>query len=284
MDLNLPEELRLDPELSLSLLTRFIQDEVRGPGFERVVVGLSGGVDSALAAALAVRALGRDRVTGLFMPHRVSSPQSRTDAELVAEELGFKLEVIEITEAVDALARSVGIDPEGGEEKERYGNIMARMRMILLYDHSRKHRELVLGTSNKSEALLGYTTHFGDNASAVNPIGDLYKTQVWQMADFVGLPERIVKKPPSADLWVGQTDEGELGFGYLVADRILWRLVERRLPPEEVVREGFDPELVEEIRRRVRIYHYKRVPPVTPRINERAFGKDFLYLRDWAGW
>lgn len=282
----IPEELRLDPELSHRLLLRFIRDEVRGPGFERVVLGLSGGVDSALSMRLAADALGPDNVTALFLPHEISDPQSREDAELAADHAGVELETVDITEASRELADACGLDTaaESDAEKNRYGNIMARMRMIALYDHSAARGELVLGTSNKSEILLGYTTHYGDNASALNPLADLYKMQVWQIADHLGLPERVIDKAPSADLWQDQTDESELGFGYLEADRIMVRLIEGGQAPEEVAAEGFDEELVEEIRRRIRTFQFKRLPPVSPRINERAFEKDFLYLRDWAGW
>jgi NAD+ synthase len=177
--------------------------------------------------------------------------------------------------------------------ERRRGNVMARMRMILLYDQSAAFDGLVMGTSNKTEALLGYTTIYGDNAAALQPLGDLYKTQVRQLAAAMGVPRSILEKSPSADLWAGQTDEGEIGYTYEELDKLLYLLVDARFTVEEVVAETegltvglsplFDRRMVEDVWRRVRGNQYKRALPVVAKLSERTVGHDFLYLRDWAG-
>jgi NAD+ synthase len=166
--------------------------------------------------------------------------------------------------------------------KVRKGNILARMRMIVLYDQSEDFKGLVVGTSNKTEILLGYSTLYGDSASALNPLGDLYKTQLRQLSRAMGIPAAIVDKPPSADLWVGQTDEGELGFTYQEADRLLYLLVDQRYSPEEVIEAGFDEKLVKLVVGRVQRSQFKRMPPPIAKLSNRTIGYDFLYLRDWG--
>lgn len=269
--------LRINPALVERILLGFIQDEVRKVGFDRVVIGLSGGVDSSLAASLAVRALGPTNVKGLLMPYRTSDPQSRRDAEAVVSLLGIAHDVIDITPQIDAyFTRYQDAD------QTRRGNKMARERMTILYDHSSAWRALVLGTSNKTELLLGYGTIYGDMASAVNPIGDLYKSQVWQLADAVGVPTAIVQKAPSADLWEGQTDEVELGFQYREVDRLLYYLIERRYSVAELEREDFPRPFIDMVVGRVRGSQYKRRLPVIAKLSSRTIDRDFRYPRDWG--
>ena len=267
--------LRIDEALVRRMLVSFLRDETAKAGMGRVVIGLSGGVDSAVVAALAALAFGSDRVTALFTPYRTSAPASRVDARLVAGAYGIALEEIDITPQIDAYMQRV---PEA--DRVRIGNKMARERKSIEYDRSWPDA-LVLGTSNKTELLLGYGTQFGDLASALNPIGDLYKTQVRELATELGVPAQVVAKAPSADLWEGQTDEEELGFGYAEADLILYALVDRRLRPEDLVARGFDGELIARIRERVRKSHFKRVMPLIAKVSLRTIGHDFLYPRDW---
>ncbi len=259
------------------VLTYFIREEVTKAGFQKVVVGISGGVDSALTAFLAVKALGKENVIGLSMPYRTSSRSSIEDARLVAEVLEIEFHEIEITPQIDAYFR---LFPDA--DNVRRGNKMARERMSILYDFAHWKRALVIGTSNKSELLIGYSTRWGDSAHDINPIGDLYKTQVWEMAEFVGVPERIVKKKPSADLWPGQTDEGEIGLSYKMLDQILLGYVDLRLRREELVEIGFDPKVVDRVLTMVRNSQYKRKLPIICKIAQRTVDKDFLYLRDWG--
>jgi len=269
--------LAINPTLVERILLGFIQDEVRKVGFQRVVIGLSGGVDSSLAATLAARALGPINVKGLLMPYRLSDPRSQSDAEAVVRQLGIEHELIDISPQIDAyFARYPDAEPA------RRGNKMARERMTILYDHSWEWQALVLGTSNKTELLLGYGTIYGDMASAVNPIGDLYKTQVWQLADALGVPTAIVQKAPSADLWAGQTDEVELGFQYREVDRLLYYLIERRYSVAELEREGFGRAFIDVVMGKVRESQYKRRLPVIAKLSSRTIDRDFRYPRDWG--
>ena len=253
-------ELNLNLPLVESILLGFIRSEVTRVGFGRLVVGMSGGVDSSLVAALAARSLGPENVVGVSMPYRTSNPSSLGDAELVASTLGVTLRVIEITAQIDAFFERF---PDA--DNQRRGNKMARERMTILYDQSLAENALVLGTSNKTELLLGYGTIFGDMASALNPIGDLYKTQVWQLAAHLGVPDEVIAKPPSADLWEGQSDETELGFEYATVDGLLFHLVDRRVPRDELVDMGHDAALVDAVLDRVRLNQYKRRPPIIAR-------------------
>jgi NAD+ synthase len=259
------------------VLVAFIADEVRKVGSTRVVVGLSGGVDSSLAAFLAAEALGPAQVLGIRMPYRTSSAASLEHAELVARATGIETATIEITPQVDAYFERF---PDASPL--RRGNKMARERMTILYDHSARWDALVLGTSNKTELLLGYGTLHGDMASALNPLGDLYKTQVWALATAVGVPDPIVAKDPSADLWQGQTDEHELGFGYREVDRLLYLMVDERYGDDELEVAGFAPAFVARVQRMVQRSQFKRRLPIIAKVSTRTIDRDFRYARDWG--
>lgn len=269
--------LSINPSLVRELLTRFIRTEITRTGFSRGVLGLSGGIDSALAAYLAAEALGPENLLCVRMPYKTSSQDSLDHAMLVIQDLGVPHLDIPITEMADGLISKF---PE--MSAIRKGNIMARCRMITLYDQSEAFKGLVIGTGNKTEILLGYSTLYGDSACALNPIGDLYKTQVRQLAHEVGVPQPILDKAPSADLWAGQTDEQELGFTYEEADKLLYLLVDQRFSPEECIELGFSREIIETVIRRMRRNHFKRVMPPVAKITTRTVGYDFLYLRDWG--
>jgi NAD+ synthase len=268
---------RQNVELTEQILVRFLREEAGKFGFERAVIGLSGGVDSAVSAALAVRAYGRQNVLALLMPYRTSNPSSRAHAELLAEQLSIRTELCDLSASAEPLFAAV---PE--QERLRRGNILARLRMIVLYDRSARENALVVGTSNKSEILLGYSTQHGDSACAINPLGDLYKTQVFELAAHLGIPEPIRAKAPSADLWEGQTDEGEMGFSYAALDEVLFAHVERRYSAEKLSALGFEPRFVSEVLRRMRRNHYKRRPPIVAKLGNRTVEVDFRYVRDWG--
>ena len=266
-----------DTERCLKVLTGFIKTEVEKTGFKRVILGLSGGIDSSLSAALAARALGPEMVTGIMMPYETSNPDSLADACTVADFLRIKSRIVEITPMVKPyLSANEDMAPV------RKGNVMARMRMIVLYDLSAEEKALVLGTSNKTEYLLGYSTLWGDMACALNPIGDLYKYQVRELSRYLDLPKSVLEKKPSADLWVGQTDEEELGFSYDEADEILENLIDRRMKPEEVIELGFKEELVNRIMVKVRQTQYKRHLPLIAKLSDRTINRDFRFPRDWG--
>lgn len=269
--------LDINTDLARTILTQWIRAEIGRAGFERAVVGVSGGVDSSLACSLAAEALGAGNVLALRMPYKTSSPDSMEHAQLVIRELGVQELTLPITDMVEPLFERF---PEA--DPIRRGNVMARARMILLYDQSAAFGGLVVGTGNKTEILLGYTTLYGDAASALNPLGDLYKTQVRQLARAMGIPGIIIDKPPSADLWVGQTDEAELGFSYAEVDRLLLLLVDNRHSIEDCVSAGFDRGFVEKVSERIRTSQYKRVLPPIAKLSNRTVGYDFLYLRDWG--
>ena len=269
--------LAINPDLVRKILVRFIQNEVQKVGFERVVLGLSGGVDSSLVATLASQALGPANVLAVIMPYKTSDPKSRSDALQVVQQLGIDQLQVDITPQIDAYFERF---PDA--DQKRRGNKMARERMTILYDQSLVLRALVIGTSNKTELLLGYGTIYGDMASALNPVGDLYKTQVWQLADALGVPTAIVQKAPSADLWSGQSDETELGFAYRMVDQLLYYLVDRRYSREELARLGFEPAFVDDIIRRVRDNQYKRRLPVIAKLSSRTVDQEFRYPRDWG--
>lgn len=269
--------LSINPELVRHILTRFIRSEITRTGITRAVLGLSGGIDSALVAYLAVEALGAENVLTVRMPYKTSSQNSLDDAQLVINDLQTPTLTIPITDMADAL---ISNDPE--MSNMRKGNIMARCRMVTLYDQSEAFKGLVIGTGNKTEILLGYSTLFGDSAHAINPIGDLYKAQIRQLSRAVGVPKAILDKAPSADLWTGQTDEAELGFTYEEADKLLFLLVDQRYSPEECVEAGFDQKFVDLVLRRIRRNHFKRVMPPVAKITGRSVGYDFLYFRDWG--
>jgi len=245
-----------DPTTMATRCSAFITRVVDAARARGVVVGLSGGIDSAVAAALAVEALGRQRVLGLLLPYATSAPASLRDAQAVAQQLNIDTELLAISPMVDAfLAACPDADPI------RRGNVMARARMIALYDRSARDGRLVLGTGNRTEALLGYTTIHGDNACALNPLGNLYKTEIRRLAAHLELPAAVLTKRPSADLWEGQADEDELGFTYAEADRLLHHLIDERLAPRQLESLGFDRELIERVNTLVARMRFKRVLP-----------------------
>jgi NAD+ synthase len=269
------DRLSLHAPLAVAVLTSFIRDAVETSGTSGVVIGLSGGIDSSLAAALAARALGPERVHGFLLPYRTSSPESVSDARRVAEHLGVPHRLIEISPMVDAY---FALEPDA--DAGRRGNKMARERMTILFDQAKKLGALVLGTSNKTEILLGYSTVFGDNASSLNPLGDLYKHQVWQLSRHLGLPEQVVAKRPSADLWPGQTDEDDLGFDYATADEVLWLLFDEGLTPDEVVERGYEERVVQRIVRLERQFRFKRRLMLIARLSGSAVNLDQEIPRD----
>jgi NAD+ synthase len=224
-----------------------------------------------------VEALGRQNVLAIRMPYRTSSPESLSHAQLVIDRLGVPHDTVDITPMVEPLFKRFPDMPP-----LRQGNVMARERMIVLYDQSAAWKGLVVGTSNKTELLLGYGTLFGDMASAVNPLGDLYKTQIRQLAAAVGVPQPIIDKPPSADLWLGQTDEGEMGLTYEQVDRLLYLLVDERYSLDEAVEAGFERGYGERVWKMVRVNSFKRRLPLIAKVSTRTIGVDFRYLRDWG--
>jgi NAD+ synthase len=263
-------DLSINTDLARQILTGFIRSEVTRVGYERAVVALSGGIDSALSCYLAAEALGPGNVLAVCMPYRTSAPESRVHPQR-------RISLLGVQSMVEPL---ISRFPEAGPV--RHGNIMARARMIVIYDQSEDFHGLVIGTGNKTEILLGYTTLYGDSACALNPLGDLYKTQVRQLAQSMGIPEEIIQKPPSADLWTGQTDEGELGFTYAEVDQLLYLLVDQRYSPMECVQAGFAENFVRTVVERIRRNHFKRVLPPIAKLSNRTVGYDFLYLRDWG--
>jgi len=268
--------LRLNAPLACDALAHFVRDAVENSRTTGVVVGISGGVDSALAAAVAAQALGTDRVHAFFLPYRESNPHSAVDAAAVAGTLGLPMRTIDITPQVDAYFAN----EEPDADRVRRGNKMARERMSVLFDQAKKHDCLVLGTSNKTEILLGYSTVFGDNASSINPNGDLYKCQVWQLAEHLGVPRQVLDKKPSADLWPGQTSEGELGFDYRIADEVLYLWFELGLQPDEIVDRGYPQEVVGHIVRRERQNRFKRRLMLIARLSNSAVNLDREIPRD----
>jgi NAD+ synthase len=270
-------DLNINTDLARKILTGFLKSEIIRVGFSHAVVGLSGGIDSAVSCVLAAEALGPQNVLAVRMPYSTSSPDSLVDAEKIALGLGVRMDTIEITPMVEPL-----IQREPAMSKLRKGNLMARARMIVLYDQSEAFQGLVVGTSNKTEILLGYTTLWGDMASAVNPLGDLYKTQLRQLACAMDLPRSVIDKPPSADLWVGQTDEADLGFTYEEVDKLLYLLVDQRWDVQDCLEAGFDKTFVENVYKRLRRSQFKRMMPLIAKLSTRTVGYDFLYLRDWG--
>ena len=242
-------------------LVEFLRENFKKAGFSKAVLGLSGGIDSALVAYLLRDALGKENVLAIMMPYKSSNPDSLNHAKLVIEDLGINSKTIEITDMIDAYFKN---------EKEatslRMGNKMARERMSILFDYSSKENALVIGTSNKTEIYLGYSTQFGDSACALNPIGDLYKTNIWDLSRYLKIPNELIEKKPSADLWEGQTDEQEMGLTYKEADQVLYRMLEENKKVEEVLAEGFNKDLVDNILRRMNRSEYKRRMPLIAKI------------------
>lgn len=270
------DALALNNALVYEYLKRFVQEELHTSGFTEACIALSGGLDSALVLKLAVDALGADHVHAIFLPYRASSDESRRDSHTMFEFCGIPWQELDISGMADAyLALQPGID------RLRTGNLLARLRMAVIFDQSKKENALVVGTSNKSELLVGYSTWYGDMACALMPIGDLYKTQVRSLARHIGLPQQVIAKPPSADLWAGQTDEGEIGVSYETLDQILYLLVDQRCSSVEVNSEGFELDLVHRVERKILASQFKRVPPPIAKLSQRTVGIDFLYPRDW---
>lgn len=269
-------KLDLNLELTEKILVDFVREEVHKTGFKKVLLGLSGGIDSGLVAYIAAKALGPENVMGIMMPYKQSSKESIEHAKLVVEDLGIESMLIEITPMVDAY---FNLFPD--MNSMRKGNKMARERMTILYDFSAKNNALVLGTSNKTELLLGYSTQWGDSASAINPIGDLFKTQVWALSDHIGVPKELINKKPSADLWEGQSDEDELGFSYAMADSILYDMIDERKSNEELIDSGFSQEFIEKVYKKIKFSQYKRKLPLIAKISRRTIDREFRYPRDW---
>jgi NAD+ synthase len=282
----LPPLPAIEPSQAIEVIVGFIRSQMAQTGFTRLVVGLSGGVDSATVAFLAARAIDPDNLLAVRMPYRASSDASETDALRVVQALGCRTERVDITPMVEPM---LALIPDGDAPIDsdalnvRSGNVMARQRMIVLYDRSAAFDALVIGTSNKTEALLGYGTLHGDMAAALAPIGDLYKSQLRAVAAELGVPGEILDKPPSADLWPGQTDEGELGRTYDLLDRALFALVDRRWSVDRCVAAGLDRSLVEWVARRVAQMEFKRQPPPVAKLSLRTPGFDHLYPRRGPG-
>jgi len=274
------------PPVNLTLvkvLVDFIRQETERFGITKLVLGLSGGIDSSVAAYLAKRAIGSKNLIGVLLPYKFSSPESIRDAFIIAEALKIKTRKINITNAADALITSIGSHGANSKNSQvRKGNILARLRMICLYDLSNEYNALVLGTGNKTEILLGYSTLYGDSASALNPLGDLYKTQIWQLAELLKIPKNIIKKKPSADLWAGQSDESELGFTYKQADELLYLMIDQRLSDKELIAAGFKKEFIKRVKTLIRKNQFKRVPPIIAKVSNRTINVDFRYNRDWG--
>lgn len=283
--MKMPVELAISEKLVARIVTTFIREEVLRTGISRAVLGLSGGIDSALSCFLAARALGVDNVVPVIMPSASSSPDSISDALACIEKLGLTRHYqISVSPQVESYYDKTEVpqSEDEAERKNRIGNKMARERMTILYDISVVERALVIGTSNKSELLLGYGTLHGDMASAINPIGDLYKMQVYQLSEWIGVPESILEKPPTADLWAGQTDEDQLGFSYYEVDRLLYLMVDRHRSIEELLAAGFEQDFIDRVCHLVRTNQFKRRPPVIAKLSERTIDRDFNYARDWG--
>ena len=284
----LPAELAIDTDVARRVIGGFVRGQLGQAGFERAVLGLSGGIDSALVAYLVAEAIGPERLRCVLMPYSSSSPASRADAETIVADLGCTSELVEISSMVDGFFGTGEVAGAAGPEgltasPLRRGNFAARMRMAVLYDRSVTWGGLVVGTGNKTESLIGYTTLFGDSACAFNPIGDLYKSQVRQVAAAIGVPEQVIRKAPSADLWPGQTDEAEAGFSYPELDRLLFWRIDKRRSVEEVVALGFDAALVERVDRMVATSEFKRQVPPIAKLGPRTAGVDYLYPRRRPG-
>lgn len=266
--------LELDLERTEKTLSGFIRHVVGLANFNGVVLGLSGGLDSAVVAALAAKCLGPDKVLGLMLPHKISSQESLDHAKLVADKFRITIKKIEITDMASGYHEET--------DKLRFGNLLARLRMCVVFDQSQATRSIVIGTSNKTEMLVGYTTWWGDMAAGCYPIGDLYKTQVRALAKYLGVPDVIISKPPTADLWSGQTDEGEIGITYERLDKMLVLMVEGERTDQQIIDQGFTSDEVLRVRKMVHKAHFKRVMPPVCKVSSRTIGIDFNYIKDWS--
>lgn len=268
--------MKINESFIEKILTTFIKDEFSKFKYKKGILGLSGGLDSSVCAFLAAKALTPANVTALILPYGKSFSQDVEDAKGIITLLGLKSKTIDISPMVD-----IYFSKFPAKNRIQKGNKMARERMSILYDFSSRENALILGTSNKTELLLGYGTIHGDMACAINPLGDLYKTQIRQLAGHLGVPEKIIKKTPTAGLWTGQTDEKELGLTYDKIDRILFELVDKRIPKKDIIASGFKKEAVEKIIRLIKTSEFKRKLPPIPKISSRTVGHDFLYPYDW---
>jgi NAD+ synthase len=268
--------LEIDCEIAAKVLVKFIRDTVYKNNFKNGIIGVSGGIDSAVILALTRRALGNDCTFALLMPYKLSSDDSLAHGINICDQLNVKYETIDISPSVDAY-----FDRFGTGEKVLIGNKCARERMSVLFDFSVRKKALVIGTSNKSELLIGYSTLYGDSAAAFLPIGDLYKTQVFAIAEYLKIPEAIIKKKPTADLWENQTDESEIGVTYKELDEILFNLIEKRKRVGEIEKMGYSRATIDKIRHMIIDSQFKRTMPPVAKIQNRAIGTDFRYLRDW---
>ncbi len=268
--------LEINCEVAAKVLVNFIRDSIYRNRFKNGILGVSGGLDSALVLALIQQALGSAHTFALLMPYRLSAKQSLAQAKTMCSQLKVEYEVIDISPAVDAYFQRFPT-----EDRVLIGNKCARERMSVLYDFSARKKALVVGTSNKSELLIGYSTLYGDSAAAFFPIGDLYKTQVYALARYLQIPGEVVDKKPTADLWEDQTDEGEIGITYQELDEILYNLIDLRKRPAEIERMGYAKTTVARIITMIVNSQYKRTMPPVAKLQNRAIGIDFRYLRDW---
>jgi NAD+ synthase len=259
-----------------SYLQEFLRDEVHKSGIKNVVLGLSGGIDSAVVAVLLQRVFG-DHFLSIMMPNRYSSQSSLDDANELVEKFDIRSEVVSIDPYVESYLKS---NSSNKLSSLRVGNFSARVRMATLFDISARESALVIGTSNKSELLLGYGTLFGDLASAINPIGDMYKSEVFEFAKYLGVPDSIIEKPPSADLYEGQSDEADLGYTYAQLDSVMKMYVEDRLNRIQILNRGVEPQLIDLIISKIYNNQFKRKMPIVAKLTERTVGHDFLYARD----
>jgi NAD+ synthase len=262
---------------TIEKLVGFIKHELSETGLSRLILGISGGVDSTLVAYLSVRAVGPENLVGVILPYKSSNPENERDADMLIKHLGLKKYRVDITPQVD-----IYFERFPDADKIRRGNKMARERMSVLFDISALENAVVIGTSNKSEILLGYGTIFGDLACAFNPLGDLYKTQVRALARYMGVPDNIIGKTPSADLFSGQTDEGDFGFSYEDVDRLLYQLVERGLNPEQCEEEGFDRAMIRKVIHMMIANEFKREAAPIAKLSDSATGIDFRCPREWS--
>jgi len=266
--------LDIDTKRAEKIIGQFIIHHVESAQFQGAVLGLSGGLDSSVVAALASRVLGSERVLGILMPYKFSSSESTEHANLIAKQLGIRTKTFDITKIAEGYETNL--------DKLRLGNLLARLRMCIVFDQSKAESLIVLGTSNKTEFLLGYTTWYGDMAAGIYPIADFYKTQVRMLAKHLGIPQVIIDKPPTADLWPDQTDESEIGNSYERIDKMLQLLVDGRLSPKETIQKGFSEQEVTRLTKMVIKNQYKRVMPPICKISARTIGYDFNYIKDWS--
>lgn len=269
--------LKINLPFVRDLIVSFIKEESEKIGLKKGVIALSGGLDSTLVSFLTTLSLGKENTFLVNMPYGELGDKGKEDSIKIAKELSAKLEIIDIKNIVDSYFKE---EPD----RLRKGNFMARVRMAIVFDISKRENGFVIGCSNKSELLVGYSTWFGDMAASILPIGDLYKTQVREVAKFIGVPNFILEKVPSAELWEGQTDEGEMGITYEELDKILYLMIDKRMEIQEIVKEGFDIEKVKKVKKMVINSHFKRRFPPIPKISDRTIGIDFLYFRDYKNY